>query len=127
MMLHYLKMLESLVQKGPFTRFAWGIATDNRLNHHPIAPPDWDAKDWQGRTIGLHNPELYVRVERQNLIGLSAVNAFIFTIRTYFYPVADLTRMEQKALLGAVESMSEKALAYKGLTGKVTYLQEMLQ
>jgi dimethylamine monooxygenase subunit A len=127
MMRHYFKMLESLVQKGPFTRFAWGIATDNRLNHHPKAPPGWNATDWQGRAIGLHHPELYIRVERQNLIGLLAVNAFIFTIRTYFYSVADLTRPEQKALLAAVESMSEKALAYKGLTGKVGYLQELLQ
>jgi len=35
---HYKKMLEPLVHKGPFTRFAWGIATDTMLNHHPTAP-----------------------------------------------------------------------------------------
>jgi hypothetical protein len=38
----YRKMFDSLVHKGPFTRFAWGIATDTRLNHHPVAPPGAD-------------------------------------------------------------------------------------
>jgi len=31
----YFKMLVMAVQKGPFFRFAWGLATDTRLNHHP--------------------------------------------------------------------------------------------
>ena len=48
---HYFKMLELLVQKGPFTRFAWGLATDNRLNHHPEPPLGFDPILWQGRQI----------------------------------------------------------------------------
>jgi len=55
-----------------------------------------------------------VRVERQNLIGLKEVNAFIFTIRTYFYNVADLSGDEKISLIKAVGSMTDAALEYKG-------------
>ena len=35
-------------------------------------------------------PELYMRIERQLLIGFSECNAALFTIRTYFRDVAEL-------------------------------------
>ncbi len=34
-----------------------------------------------GRTMEDENAEFYVRVEKQHLIGLKEVNAFIFTIK----------------------------------------------
>src|SRR5271154_3090596 len=76
---NYFKMLLSIIEKGPFTRFAWGIATDNRLNHHPDAPDGVDADYWHGRKTGTQNPEFYLRVERQNLIGFNKLNAFLFS------------------------------------------------
>jgi dimethylamine monooxygenase subunit A len=124
---HYPKLLETLVTKGPFTRLAWGIATDNRLNHHPEPPPGQQAQAWPGRRRGPGTSELFVRVERQNLLGLPEVHAFLFTIRTYFYALASLDAAEQAALLRAVESMSPAALQYKGLTGQVARLREMLE
>jgi hypothetical protein len=102
---NYQVMLKMIIDKEPFTRFAWGIATDTRLNHHPEAPP--------GRNASA--TEFYVRTERQNLIGLKSVNAFIFTIRTYFYNVADLNSEEKKALGAAINSMSKESLDYKGM------------
>jgi len=123
---HYFKMLELLVQKGPFTRFAWGLATDKRLNHHPEPPPGFDPLLWQGRQIQPDTPQIYVRVERQNTIGLPAVNAFIFTIRTYFYEANTLQQPEKAALWAAVESMSEASLQYKGLYGQKEALKQWL-
>jgi len=66
---HYKKMLDSLVHKGPFTRFAWGIATDTRLNHHPTAPLYIDEDEWHGRKAENMQSKLYVRTERQNMVG----------------------------------------------------------
>ena len=122
---HYFKMLQSVIQKGPFTRYAWGIATDNRLNHHPEAPPGINKQQWQGRAIDEHS-QLYIRTERQNLVGFPQVNAFMFTIRTYFYEVTQLNNNEKKALWSAVRGMSEEALAYKGLTGVTDFLSKHL-
>jgi hypothetical protein len=123
----YFKMLLTAVQKGPFCRFAWGIATDSRLNHHPQPPPGVDSVYWAGRKIGeYHSQPLYVRVERQTLTGLPACNAFVFTIRTYFYTIDELSTEEKKALLRAVESMTPESLAYKGLTGTIDALRMRL-
>lgn len=112
---NYQVMLKMIIDKEPFTRFAWGIATDNQLNHHPETAPGKDI----GRRIDGHGEEteFYVRTERQNLIGLKSVDAFIFTIRTYFYKVSELDVNESKSLGDAINSMSTETLAYKGMTG----------
>lgn len=122
----YFKMLVMAVQKGPFFRFAWGLATDTRLNHHPESRPGFDPVAWQGRSVLTEGTQLYLRVERQTINGLPGSNAFLFTIRTYFYPMEELTAKEQQALLMAVESMSPESLEYKGLTGKVEQLRTLL-
>ena len=122
---HYFKMLQSAVQKGPFTRFAWGIATDNRLNHLPEAPPGIHQQDWNGRRID-EAARLYIRTERQNLVGFPQCNAFLFTIRTYFYEVEQLANHEKTALWSAVRSMSPETLAYKGLTNATDFLMRHL-
>jgi len=119
-------MLVTAVQKGPFFRFAWGLATDTRLNHHPDPRPGFDPAAWQGRSVLAEGGQLYLRVERQTINGLPACNAFLFTIRTYFYTIDELTATEKKALVMAVESMSPESLEYKGLKGKSDILAKIL-
>ncbi len=123
---HYPKILQSIVHKGPFTRFAWGMSTDARLNHHPEPPPGVAHHYWYGRKIGEGDYDIFIRVERQSLVGFPETNAFFFAIRTFFYPMNDLNAQEKKALYTAVETMSEKSLRYKGLLGKVESLKEKL-
>jgi hypothetical protein len=123
---HYRKMLEAIVHAPhPSTRFAWGIATDTRLNHHPEAPPGIDQREWQGRK---HDKDTvwYIRSERQNLIGFPEVNAFLFTIRTYFYAVDGLSTHEQRMLSSALMSMSPETLRYKGLAESAGFLEDKL-
>jgi hypothetical protein len=123
----YIKMLLTAVQKGPFFRFAWGIATDMRLNHHPLAPMGVDPAFWQGRQVAVASgDDICLRVERQTISGLPECNAFFFTIRTYFYPVLTLSTDEKKALLMAVEGMSAESLVYKGLAGGLDNLRACL-
>lgn len=114
---NYQVMLKMIVEKEIFTRFAWGIATDARLNHHPEPTDGYDATAWRGRRMAENNTGFFVRVERQNLIGLKEVNAFVFTIRTYFYKVSELSKDEKVALANAINSMNKESLDYKGMSG----------
>jgi hypothetical protein len=120
---HYGKMLQTIVQKGPFTRFVWGLATDTRLNHHPVEPPGMDPALWKGRKPQADHPELCLRVERQNLVGFPDAQAFLFTIRTFHYEVDALDSQEKDSLLSAIESMSEASLAYKGISFPINQLR----
>ncbi|WP_202013659.1 heme-dependent oxidative N-demethylase subunit alpha family protein [Chryseolinea lacunae] len=124
---HYPVMLATLVSRGPFTRFAWGVATDTRLNHHPIAPERVDHDFWYGRKTDTQSPKFYIRTERQNLVGFPEANAFLFTIHTYFYDVDALTGEEKLALLAAIGTMSEDTLRYKGLVESRAVLEKKLK
>lgn len=124
---HYQKMLASVVASPHASmRFAWGIATDDRLNHHPEPPPGIDHAQWAGRR---HHADStwFVRSERQCLVGFPEANAFMFTIRTYHYPVDELTGFEKEKLLSALRSMSAESLRYKGLANSLPLLEQKLQ
>ncbi|MFP4090760.1 MAG: heme-dependent oxidative N-demethylase family protein [Cyclobacteriaceae bacterium] len=116
----YLPMLRSLLKGGTFVRFAWGLATDKQLNHHPLPPAGKDPLSWQGRSFDPDRGELYVRVERQTLSGFPEVQAALFTIRTYFENVRELNKDEKKALAESLLSMSAESLRYKGLDKSLT-------
>ena len=111
-------LIRAANHEGPFVRFAWGLTTDDRLNHHPATPPDWPNDHWQGRQFDPAAPRLFLRVERQVLWGLPDVDAFLFTIRTF---LTDCTQLgaepaRRQALVQALSSMNADSLAYKGLT-----------
>ncbi len=108
-------LTSTLASRGPFVRFAWGLATDTRLNHHPEPPPGEDAGPWRGRRFDPIAPALFVRVERQVCHALQPAQAFFFGIRTYFYDVQTLEQPHRAALARAVTAMDEAALRYKGL------------
>ncbi|MEK6476647.1 DUF3445 domain-containing protein [Catalinimonas sp. 4WD22] len=122
----YQPMLQSLIKGGKFVRFAWGLSTDKRLNHHPEAPPGWEEETWKGRHFDPENPLLFVRIERQTLSGFPKANAVLFTIRTYFEEVNALKENHRKALLKALCSMSSSSLKYKGLNDDVENIKAYL-
>lgn len=109
------QLLQACLQQGPFVRFAWGIATDERLNHHPAPPPGTDRQQWQGRAFDPANPAAWLRVERQVLHGLPQINAVLFTIRTYHTPLTRLSMNEQQLLYQAIAGMEPHHRHYKGL------------
>jgi hypothetical protein len=113
------KLLHALVHRGPYVRFAWGISTDTRLNHHPEPPSDVPADPGFGRSFDACAPRAWIRVERQVLWGLPDVNAFMFTIRTSFMDCVEIKQDThlRDALIAAVQSMSDATLNYKGLSG----------
>ena len=108
-------LVRAMVKRGPYVRFAWGLSTDARLNHHPLAPPGTDPRLWAGRRFDGARPRLFCRVERQVLWGFPGLKAAFFTIRTYFVNCAQMTNQQRMFLAAAVESMAPASLAYKGL------------
>ncbi len=109
-------LLTHLLANGPYVRFAWGLASDMRLNHHPQPPEEYeDAQAWQGRGFRPDRPQLYLRIERQVLVGLAGTEALLFMIRTYFEDVAEFDVSRIDGLCSAIESMDGDTLRYKGI------------
>jgi len=120
------QLLQACLQQGPFMRFAWGIATDDRLNHHPDAPAHWAPEAWSGRDFDPADPAAWLRVERQTLYGLPQINSVLFGIRTYHYALTDLSRTQQRRLSQALATMPVTSLRYKGLARQYHALQDWL-
>ncbi|KAF3891203.1 DUF3445 domain-containing protein [Tolypothrix bouteillei VB521301] len=110
-------IVNTMVLREPMVRFAWGLSTDTRLNHHPEPPPSVSLDEWHGRSFNRDNPKLFLRIERQVIWGLPEHNAVLFTIRTYFRDCIAIkkdTNLRLK-LLAALQSMTPESLIYKGL------------
>ncbi|MDW7690855.1 DUF3445 domain-containing protein [Flammeovirgaceae bacterium SG7u.111] len=127
---HYMGMLDSVVKKGPYIRFGWGVSTDIKLNHHPDPAPGYSQELWYGRKFDPDFPMLFTRTERQCLVGIPEHNAFIFTIRSYFADVSKMDEPTLQALKSALLSMSAETLVYKGLDDKreeiIAWLDELM-
>jgi hypothetical protein len=112
---HATTLINTLIHKGPFERFTWGLATDTRLNRHPRTAEKTPATKDSGRCFDSSHPQLYLRVERQVTIGLPDVDAFTFLIRTYLYDVTTLDKAQLQQLSHALTTMPPDIRVYKGL------------
>jgi hypothetical protein len=120
-------LLTTLMQRGPFERFTWGITTDPRLNHHPEPPPGIAADEWRGRHFDPQQPQLWLRIERQITIALPEVNSLIFTIRTYLRDTKTLNTTELQPLINAIETMPDEVSGYKGIAAQREEIMEYLR
>jgi hypothetical protein len=104
--------------------------TDQRLNHHPQAPPDQDPQTWKGRSFDADqaNP-FFLRIERQITWGLPEAQASLFTIKLSFWSGLEIRADASKRdlLLGALESMSPATRRYKGVDACFDELTEWLR
>lgn len=110
-------IVNTMIDREPMVRFAWGLSTDTRLNHHPKPPPDISVSQWQGRSFDLLHPQLYLRIERQVIWGLPEYEAALFSIRTYFRDCSLVKKdsVLRSKLYAAIQSMTLESLIYKGL------------
>ena len=116
-------LVRTMIDKGPYVRFAWGLASDTRLNHHPQPPADdsnkpvqaLESEQWRGRQFDREEAAVYLRVERQVTWGMPDQRAALFTIRTYFYDIRTLSCDQRHKIAESVRSMSAQMLRYKGL------------
>ncbi|WP_375514383.1 DUF3445 domain-containing protein [uncultured Nostoc sp.] len=119
----------TMITHKPMVRFAWGLSTDTRLNHHPEPPPGVSVNQWQGRSFDLQHPKLYLRIERQVIWGLPEYEAALFIIRTYFRDCSVVKKdpMLRSKLYAAIQSMTPESLIYKGLVESKTSILEWLE
>jgi hypothetical protein len=99
-------MVRTMIERGPFVRFVWTLSPDARLDRHPdtIGPASWQ------------QPEgVFLRVERQVTVPLTAAGAGLFLIRVYVYPFGELTAEQQTCTLAALAAMSDEIRTYKHL------------
>lgn len=114
------RLVEAVIQRGPFVRFAWGLSMADRLDHHPNAPADADR-----HSATRFDPDhAFLRVERQTLTGFPAAGGALFTIRPYTYPLRQAVQTPQQAaaLSAALRSMTPEQVEYKGLVGVMSDL-----
>jgi len=117
---NYRIILDAIIKKGDFYRFAWGINLDNKLNHHP------DKLD-EEKIFNKNNSQLFIRVERQTLIGFKNVNSILFTIKTYYQNVLDLDKNQINLLNKSLLSMSIETLKYKKIENDLSNISDYLK
>lgn len=107
------KLQKMLIERGPFVRFTWGIATTPALDTHPTHPePPYAGGD------------AWLRVERQVIRRIPDHLAFIFTIRVTVEPLSRVRAVmsDAAALAAALRSMDTKSQEYKSVDGHVESL-----
>lgn len=104
MIKHGDKIVEACINKGPFERWAWGLYPTADLNFHPE----------DNETVFDEEPnEIFFRSERQCIVGLPNVDAFLFTIRPFIMSTDDLELEQKQELALAIAGMNEEEQAYK--------------
>jgi hypothetical protein len=100
-------MSRAMATKGPFERYVYTLSPSDSLWREPGGPA-WE----ETRTLS----EIWFRTERQITIPLDG-QASLFLIRVFVRPLTDVLDSPEKAhlLAGALESMSDALIRYKGL------------
>lgn len=114
------KLVETMINKGPYVRFIWSFVTDQRLNHHPTPPPGIDPLTWKGRSFNEDQAiPFYFRIERQVTWGFPHVDSSLFTIGVSFMSGLEVKTnpYQRDQLLSALRSMSPESRVYKGVAG----------
>lgn len=99
-------MVEAMVERGPYVRFVWTVAADDRLDHHP---EEGRRDPWRADGPG------FLRVERQTTVPFPEHEASLFLIRVYVYPFAALSPIERQVLQRAIVAMPDHVARYKGI------------
>lgn len=99
-------MVRAMIERGPYVRFVWTLSADEQLDHHP---------EVRQKCAWSDAARLWLRVERQVTVPLTAVSASVFLIRTYLYPVEQLSEPQRQTLLLALDALPEDIRTYKGL------------
>jgi hypothetical protein len=84
-------MLQSVVQKRALHPIRpVGVSTDKRLNHHPTPREGVNEDEWLAESPLHAGSPVYIRAERQNLIGFPEVQAFFSPSALILYDVEEL-------------------------------------
>ncbi|QFZ26288.1 hypothetical protein EJF18_20187 [Clavispora lusitaniae] len=111
------KFFTRLTCDKPVIRNNYFIQTDSDLGwSSSIGDEKSEVVGWNTAKPAVKPEQLYYRSERQSLRRLPKTGAVVFTIRTYFVPMAELVEEPHvpRRLLNAVESWSDDVREYRG-------------
>lgn len=105
-----LNLSRAMVDKGPFERFVWTLATD-------AAPARWPGATGAAASCAADLSDLFFRTERQVMLGLPAHGASLFLVRVQVAPLNEAAPDAQRRsqLVAALRSMSDDVVAYKNI------------
>jgi dimethylamine monooxygenase subunit A len=112
------RLVETMIEKGPYTRYIWSFVTDKRLNHHPEAPKGVDPLVWKGRSFDKSQEiPFYLRIERQVTFGFKSEQMSLFTIGISFLSGVEIknNHHQRQELISALKSMTAESRVYKGV------------
>jgi len=104
------KLVETIVQHGPFERFVWSVVFDDDLNGHPSRPRA-EFRPRSGHALGQQG-DLFVKVERQVTVPFGEHRCALFLLQQSLIPRQEI---DQVALARALRKMSDAELRYKRL------------
>lgn len=100
-------VVNMMIEKKPMERYVWGVQFDDQFDKHPqrarhaVFDPD--------------RPRLFVRHERQIIVGFPSVRAALFIIRLSLHEVSTLRAAQRVGLAAALRSMTPEQRKYKGV------------
>jgi hypothetical protein len=119
-------LVGAMFERGPFSRFVWGIAFSSDLDRHPdYINENNEVAPYERKSV---IDQAYLRIERQVTYPLLNINRSLFTIRIFMKPIAILAQNPEHRLLlkNSLISMNEEALEYKGLLHQRDHLVSFL-
>jgi hypothetical protein len=103
------KLVETMVNHGPFERFVWSVVFDDRINFHPRTPK---------KKFDPSNPCVFIKVERQLVVGFPEHSASLFVMRQHL--IRD--NIDKPELVKSLLSMTEDQRIYKGINDEFDVL-----
>lgn len=95
------KLVETMVNHGPFVRFVWSPIYEKKINFHPDRPK---------KEFNPAFPIVYVKVERQITWGIPKFGAAFFILRQY------IVEPDMPSLYKACSDMNDAQRKYKGVS-----------
>ena len=109
------KLVEAMINSSPYERYVWGVYFEERINGHPY---------WPKKRFDIHNPQVFIRWERQSIIGFPAHSAALFVIGQNLIPE---TQIDILPLMTALSRMTTEQRVYKGINEDFDDLMRYLQ
>lgn len=104
---NHFKLVETMIDSGPFLRYVWSVIFENRINFHPSIP-----KKEFNPLVG----NVYVKVEEQMTIGFPEIKAALFVLRqNLIFP----GEIDYPSLYQACKNMTDEQKIYKGVTDEL--------
>lgn len=119
-------MLERMLPTKPLWRINWSV--HDLPDMHQLVSSNTCHKA-QPTTITADNAgdTLWLRVERQTLRKLPISNAVVFALKTYVYPLKDLSQTVKERIAFKLGNLPAPVLAYKGISGIIKPLMDYLK